>query len=82
MNPKEKDMTLAAKDKKHIIHPWSDLGSDAQSLIIESGKGVHVFDNEGNKYLDAISGMWCVNLGYGNKEMAKAISDQIGRAHV
>ncbi len=69
-------MNYAKKDKKHIIHPWSDLGSDAESMIIESGKGVHVFDNEGNKYLDGISGMWCVNLGYGNKEMAKAISDQ------
>ena len=72
----ETDMNFAEKDKKHIIHPWSDLGSDAESMIIESGKGIHVFDNEGNRYLDAISGMWCVNLGYGNKEMAKAISDQ------
>lgn len=69
-------MNLTEKDKRHIIHPWSDLGSDADSMIIESGKGVHVFDHEGNQYLDAISGMWCVNLGYGNKEMAKAISDQ------
>ncbi|MDM8537049.1 aminotransferase [Desulfobacterales bacterium HSG17] len=69
-------MNLIEKDKRHIIHPWSDLGSDADSMIIESGKGVHVFDNEGNRYLDAISGMWCVNLGYGNPEMAKAISDQ------
>ncbi|WP_139264962.1 aminotransferase [Desulfatibacillum alkenivorans] len=69
-------MNLAGKDKKHIIHPWSNLGSDAESMIIESGKGVHVFDSEGNKFLDSISGMWCVNLGYGNEEMAQAIADQ------
>jgi adenosylmethionine-8-amino-7-oxononanoate aminotransferase len=69
-------MNLVEKDKRHIIHPWSDLGSDADSMIIESGKGIHVFDNQGNQYIDAISGMWCVNLGYGNEEMAAAISKQ------
>jgi len=71
-----KEATLAEIDKKHIIHPWSDLGSDARSMIIESGKGIHVFDNEGNQYIDSISGMWCVNLGYANEEMAEAIADQ------
>jgi len=71
--------TLAQIDKKHVIHPWSDLGSDAESMVIESGKGIHVFDNEGNKFIDSISGMWCVNLGYGNKEMADAIADQCVR---
>ncbi len=69
-------MNLKEKDRRHIIHPWSDLGSDAESMIIESGRGIHVFDNEGNRYIDAISGMWCVNLGYGDEEMAKAVSDQ------
>ena len=69
INCAAKETTLAEIDKKHIIHPWSDLGSDAESMIIESGKGLHVFDNEGNRYIDSISGMWCVNLGYGNKEM-------------
>jgi len=71
--------TLAQIDKKHVIHPWSDLGSDAESMVIESGRGIHVFDNEGNKFIDSISGMWCVNLGYGNKEMADAIADQCVR---
>ena len=69
-------MDLTEKDKRHIIHPWSDLGSDADPTIIERGNGIHVFDTNGNQYLDSISGMWCVNLGYGNEEMAKAISDQ------
>jgi adenosylmethionine-8-amino-7-oxononanoate aminotransferase len=73
------EATLAEIDKKHVIHPWSDLGSDAESMVIESGKGIHVFDNEGNRFIDSISGMWCVNLGYGNKEMADAIADQCVR---
>nr|WP_319392880.1 aminotransferase [uncultured Desulfobacter sp.] len=73
------EATLAEMDKKHVIHPWSDLGSDAESMVIESGKGIHVFDNEGNQFIDSISGMWCVNLGYGNKEMADAIADQCVR---
>lgn len=74
-----KDTTLADKDRKHIIHPWSDLGTDVEPTIIESGEGIHVFDNKGNEYIDSISGMWCVNLGYGNKEMATAIADQCMR---
>jgi len=78
-NTNDAEAPLAEIDKKHIIHPWSDLGSDARSMIIESGKGIHVYDNESNRYIDAISGMWCVNLGYGNKEMAGAIADQCVR---
>lgn len=69
-------MNLKEKDTKHIIHPWSDLGSDTEPTIIESGEGIHVFDTDGNRYIDSISGMWCVNLGYGNKEMADAIAQQ------
>lgn len=71
-----KKETLEQKDKKHIIHPWSDLGNDDDPVIIESGKGIHVFDTHGNQYIDSISGMWCVNLGYGNHEMAEAIAQQ------
>ena len=43
--------------------------------MVES-EGAYVFDAQGNKYLDGIAGLWCVNIGYGRKEMGKAMADQ------
>lgn len=47
--------------------------------IIERGEGVYVYDSEGNKYLDAMSGIAVVNIGYGVKEVAEAITEQINK---
>ena len=67
-------------DNSHFVHPWegvSNLGEN-QRTIIERGEGVYLFDQDGNKYIDGPGGMWCVQIGYGRAEMAKAISDQVG----
>lgn len=66
------------KDKRHTLHPWADLATaDTQSdLVIKKGSGYYVYDSENNKYIDGISGMWCVNIGYGNQEIADAIATQ------
>lgn len=46
--------------------------------VISRGEGVHVFDSEGNKYIDLVAGVTRpVHLGYGNAELAQAIYDQI-----
>ena len=44
---------------------------------MSNSDGAYVFDSEGNKYLDGIGGLWCVNIGYANEEMAEAIADQV-----
>ena len=41
------------------------------------GEGYHVYDSDGNKYIDGIAGMWCVNIGYANEELAETIAQQI-----
>jgi len=66
------------KDNRHTLHPWADLANAATEgdLVITKGSGCHVYDSDGNKYLDGIAGMWCVNVGYGNREMADAIARQ------
>ena len=43
---------------------------------VGNGKGSTLIDSNGKKYLDGIAGLWCVNIGYGNEEMANAISEQ------
>lgn len=69
---------LREADAKHLLHPWADLSTlgDHNALMIENAKGVHVYDTTGKKYLDAIGGMWCITLGYGNEELIEAMADQ------
>ena len=67
---------LLAKDKAHAMHPWHEFGRADHTLLADS-EGIYVYDGAGNKYIDGIGGMWAVQLGYGNEEMARAISDQV-----
>jgi adenosylmethionine-8-amino-7-oxononanoate aminotransferase len=46
-------------------------------MMVESGEGAWVTDAEGERYLDGMSGLWCVNVGYGREELAKAAYDQL-----
>ena len=70
---------LRQKDIDHNIHPWTNFGSftDEGSLVMSHSDGAYVFDSDGNKFIDGIGGLWCVNIGYGNDEMAQAIADQV-----
>ena len=75
------DRSLLAADAKHLLHPWADLSAlgDENALIISKAKGVHVYDKQGKEYLDAIGGMWCMTVGYGNEELADTLADQAKR---
>ena len=66
------------KDKDHHLHPWTDFSTfkEKGSLILADAEGAYVSDAEGNKYLDGIAGLWCVNVGYGRKEIAQAMAEQ------
>ena len=46
-------------------------------MAVEGSEGAYVIDIDGNKYLDGIGGLWCVNIGYGREEMVEAIADQV-----
>ncbi|MBJ90683.1 MAG: aspartate aminotransferase family protein [Woeseia sp.] len=66
-------------DLEHYLHPFTDhkdLG-DKKSRIITRADGVYIYDAEGNKILDGMSGLWCVNIGYGRKEIVKAAERQL-----
>ena len=70
---------LWRKDRDHNIHPWTDFSSfkEEGSLVMSHSDGAYVFDSDGNRFMDGIGGLWCVNIGYGNDEMAQAIADQV-----
>ncbi len=69
---------ISTKDRRHTLHPWADLATATVKgdLVMTKGSGHHVYDSDNNKYIDGISGMWCVNIGYGRKEMAEVIAGQ------
>jgi len=70
---------LGAIDAAHHIHPFTDMKklNAAGTRIIQRAEGSHIFDNHGKKYLDAFAGLWCVNVGYGRKEIADAVYQQM-----
>ena len=72
---------LRQKDRDHNIHPWTDFATfkEEGSEIMAEADGVYVYNAEGERYMDGIGGLWCVNIGYGRDEMAQAIADQVRR---
>ena len=71
--------TLAARDADAVLHPYTNLPQLKQDgpMMMSRGDGVHVWDEHGNKYIEALAGLWCTSLGYGNEELAQAAYDQI-----
>ena len=69
---------LWEKDHDHFVHPWTDFMrfEDEGSLVMAEGQGVYVYDADGNRYIDGNGGLWCVNIGYGNNELAQTMYDQ------
>ncbi|MBP0589217.1 aspartate aminotransferase family protein [Paraburkholderia sp. LEh10] len=68
-----------ALDAAHHIHPFSDMGAlnRAGSRVIVKAQGVYLWDSDGNKIIDGMAGLWCVNVGYGRKELADAAYKQL-----
>ena len=70
--------SVSEADKKHFLHPFTSVQDhfDAGSMCIEKAKGIRITDSDGHEYIDAMAGLWCVNIGYGREEMAEAIAEQ------
>jgi adenosylmethionine-8-amino-7-oxononanoate aminotransferase len=68
-------------DRMHVLHPWTNFGPFERdgALVISRGEGCWLWDAEGRRYLDAVGGLWCTNIGLGRREMAQAIADQVER---
>jgi putrescine aminotransferase len=66
-------------DKDHYLHPFTDHKElhKQRSRIITRADGVYIFDADDNKMLDGMSGLWCVNAGYGRRELIDAATAQL-----
>ncbi|WP_431300223.1 aminotransferase [Tabrizicola sp. BL-A-41-H6] len=71
---------LAAWDRDCLLHPTTHTANhargDVPGRIITGGSGVYVEDRDGNRFLDAFGALYCVNAGYGRREIADAMSEQ------
>ncbi len=70
---------LQALDAAHHMHPFT-TGNDLAAKgvrIITRANGVMLTDSEGNEMLDAMAGLWCVNVGYGRNELVEAAARQM-----
>ena len=66
-------------DGQHHIHPFTDHKAlmEKGTRIITHADGVYLWDSDGNKILDGMAGLWCVNVGYGRQELVDAATNQM-----
>ena len=66
-------------DKDHHLHPFTDHKAlhEKRSRIITRAEGSYIFDADGNRILDGMSGLWCVNVGYGQQSLIDAATRQL-----
>ncbi|CAG7606137.1 aminotransferase [Leucobacter soli] len=72
-------MEIEEKDKNYLFHPMTNLAAHEQTgppMTVVSAHGSTVTDRAGRDYLDAMAGLWCVNVGYSHPEMADALREQ------
>ncbi len=68
-----------AMDAAHHWHPFTDTAAlNAKGARVFTGaEGVWLTDSDGNRILDGMAGLWCVNIGYGRREVADAVARQM-----
>ena len=76
------DMTrseLQTLDKANHLHPFTDYAAYSKTggAVISKAEGVYVFDHDGKKILDGMSGLWCTNLGYSQPTIVEAVKNQL-----
>ncbi|MDX0967912.1 aspartate aminotransferase family protein [Sinorhizobium medicae] len=82
MLPNRSAEDLRATDLAHHLHPFTDhtvLRAEGGPRVITDGDGVYLWDTEGRRLLDGMAGLWCVNVGYGRKELSEVARQQMDR---
>lgn len=81
IQPRNLDLAeLVANDTAHHFHPFTNhktFHAEGGARVITHADGVWIWDAKGSRILDAMAGLWCVNVGYGRKELAEAAYRQM-----
>ncbi|MGQ0848249.1 MAG: aminotransferase family protein [Actinomycetota bacterium] len=63
-----------------LWHPFAEMFTvQHHPFVVNRGEGCYIFDEAGNRYLDATAGLWFANLGYGNRQVIDAVTAQLGK---
>ncbi|WP_181705810.1 aminotransferase [Chthonobacter rhizosphaerae] len=70
---------VQTRDVDAVLHPYTPLHTLRQigPLVLESGKGVYVYDTHGKEYIEGMAGLWCAGLGFGDEELVDAATEQL-----
>jgi len=71
--------SAAARDIAFHLHSYTNAKKNEAegSLVLASGKGIYVYDENGKAYLEGLSGLWCLSLGYGEERLIEAANRQM-----
>lgn len=81
MTDKTEDTATEMRDARYVMHQLTDARANLQSgsLIIDRGEGIHVYDLAGNRYIEAMAGLWSVGLGFSEPRLIEAAMRQMTR---
>jgi 4-aminobutyrate--pyruvate transaminase len=70
---------VQARDVASVLHPYTNHVKlrETGPVIFERGKGIYVYDDKGREYIEAMSGLWCTALGWGENELADVAAEQM-----
>jgi adenosylmethionine-8-amino-7-oxononanoate aminotransferase len=68
-----------ARDVAYVLHPYTNAHAhqSAGPLVISRGEGAHVYDDQGNRYIEALSGLFCASLGFSEERLVEAATRQM-----
>lgn len=71
--------SMAARDIAHVMHPYTNMVKHeiAGPLVIERGKGIYVYDDQGKEYIEGMAGLWCAGLGFSEAALVDAAIEQM-----
>ena len=69
----------AARDVQYFLHPFTNFEAHEKQgpIIIDRGEGIYLFDDEGNRYIEGLAGLWCASLGFSEKRLVEAARAQL-----
>jgi 4-aminobutyrate--pyruvate transaminase len=79
MNANTPINSQSARDVSYVLHPYTNARVHEQKgpIIIERGKGVYVYDDQGKEYIEGLAGLWSVALGFGEERLVQAAAEQM-----
>ncbi|MEM6942458.1 MAG: aminotransferase [Pseudomonadota bacterium] len=69
------------RDLEALLHPYTNAVAHRKvgAHMIEGGSGVHVWDDQGRRFIEGMAGLWCCGLGFGDDELIQAAQEQLAR---